>query len=369
MTERVLRLNLQFFADSAGDKTEEATPRKKEKAREDGQVAKSVEITTTFLIVIMFFALKFIGPFIFNRILKIYKIVTNLFGVGFIDENIGINLFKQVFVELIICILPFFAISYFIAFASNAMQVGIKFTFKPLQPKLSNLSPLSGLKRIFSLRTIVELIKSLLKIAIILAIVYFEVRDYDAVFFRFYEMSYMQSYMTMFDLAINIGIKIGIFFIVVAIIDFAYQKYSLAKKLKMTKQEVKDEYKMVEGNPEIKQKIRQRMREASMRRMMQDLESADVVITNPTHFAVAIKYEDGVDIAPVVVAKGVDLIAFNIRQKSQDLEIEIIEDKALARALYYTVEIGEVVPESLYEPVARILALVYSMNRGEGVNA
>ncbi len=356
------RINLQFFAEG-GDKTEEPTQRKKDKAREDGQVAKSVEITTTFLIVTMFFALKYIGPFIAERVVGLYRLSANLFETGFIDIDLAVKLFHQVFIELIICILPFFAISYLIAFASNAMQVGIKFSAKPLKPKLSNLSPMNGLKRIFSLRTIVELVKSLLKIGIILLIVYFQVKDYDALFFRFYEMSIYQAYMTMFDLAINIGIRIGAFFIIVAIIDYIYQRYSLNKKLKMTKQEVKDEYKMVEGNPEIKQKIRQRMREASMRRMMQDLESADVVITNPTHFAVAIRYEDGVDIAPVVVAKGVDLIAYNIKEKSKEFGIEIVEDKPLARALYYTVELGDLVPESLYEPVARILALVYSMNR------
>ncbi len=356
-------MNLQFFADDGGDKTEEATPRKKEKAREEGQVAKSVEVTTTFLLVVMFFSLRYIGPFIANKIIILFRTSVNLFDTKMIDQQMAVKIFHNAFIELVIAVLPFFLIAYLIAFVTNVLQVGFKITFKPLKPKLSNLNPINGFKRIFSLKTVVELVKSLLKIGIILAIVYFTVRDYDALLFRFYELSMYEAYGTMFDLALNIGTKIGMFFLIVAVIDYAYQRYSLAKKLRMTKQEIKDEYKMLEGNPEIKQKIRQRMREASMRRMMQDLKGADVVITNPTHFAVAISYDEKSDQPPMVVAKGVDIIAQKIKDKSKEYDIEIVEDRPLARTLYYTVEIGEAIPEDLYEAVAKILALVFSMNK------
>ncbi len=368
MEERYsIKFDLTLFSDGAGDKTEEATPRKKEKAREEGQVAKSVEVTTTFLLTAIFFSLKFIGPFIANKIISLFHLSFNLMDTKEIDIRTATAIFNDYFLAFVICVLPFFLISYFVAFISNAMQVGFKLSFKPLKPKLDKLNPISGFKRIFSMKTIVELIKSLAKIAIILAIVYFTVKDYDTLFFRFYELSFIQAYMIMFDLAITVGMKIGLFFLFVAGADYMYQRFSLAKKLRMTKQEVKDEYKMVEGNPEIKQKIRQRMREASMRRMMQDLKDADVVITNPTHFAVAIRYKDGEDMVPVVVAKGVDIIAMKIKEKSKDYEIEIVEDRPLARALYYTVEIGDFVPESLYEAVARVLALVYSLNKNKGL--
>ncbi len=362
MYELKYKMNLTFFSEG-GEKTEEATPRKKEKAREEGQVAKSTEITTSFMIVLMFFALRVLGPFVANKIILNFQTMVNLFSTKEVDIIFATKIFNNAIITLGWCIVPFFTIAFIIAFATNVLQVGFKITFKPLQPKIQNLSPISGFKRIFSLRTIVEFVKSLLKLTIILSIVYFTVRDYDQLFYRFYEITAYEAYATIFKLAIDVGLKIGFFFLIVAVIDYLYQRYALAKKLRMTKQEVKDEYKMTEGNPQIKQKIRQRMREASMRRMMQDLKEADVVITNPTHFAVALKYEEDREIAPVVVAKGADLIAKNIREKSTEYGIEIVEDKSLARTLFYTVEIGDAVPESLYEAVARVLAIVYSINK------
>jgi len=215
------------------------------------------------------------------------------------------------------------------------------------------------------------LFKSKIKIGVILTIVYFTVRNYENLLFLFYEKPLFETYSIIVGIALDIGIRIGAFFFVVAIIDYIYQRYSLAKKLKMSKQEIKDEYKLMEGNPEVKSRIKQRMREASMRRMMQDLPRADVVITNPTHFAVAIEYDEMTAGAPRVIAKGADLLAGRIKSKAREFEIEIIENKPLARTLYYTVEIGDEVPPELYQTVAEVLAFVYNLKnqQKEGARA
>lgn len=357
-----LPMNLQLFAEgSGGEKTEDATPRKREKAREEGQVAKSTEITTTFILVVMFSVLKVFGSGMGQRIANLFKTMTNLFDTQTMDIVFVRDLMQYVIQELVFIILPVLGIAFAVAFVSNVIQVGWKPSAKPLQPKLSNINPLNGIKRMFSLKTMVELLKSILKIAIILLIVYLEIRGYESLFYVFYDLSLFESYGLIVTIALDVGIKIGAFFMVVALIDYIYQRYSLNKKLKMSKQEIKDEYKLMEGNPEIKNRIRQRMREASMRRMMQDLPQADVVITNPTHFAVAIRYDEEVSSAPRVIAKGADLMAGRIKSKASEYEIEIVENKPLARTLYYTVEIGEDIPPELYQTVAEVLAFVYNL--------
>lgn len=367
-----LPMNLQLFADGpGGEKTEQATPKKKEKAREDGQVAKSQEITTTFILVIMFSAIKILGPGFIERLLAIFHSMIILFDTKEMTPGFANELFKFISIQALMIIGPLFAIVFFVALISNLLQVGWKPTAKPLQPKLDKISPLKGLKRMFSLKTLVELIKSIIKIGIILTIVYYTVRDYEKLMVLLYDLALMDAYGLIVNIALDIGIKIGGFFLIVALIDYVYQKYNLAKQLKMSKQEIKDEYKMSEGNPEIKQRIRQRMREASMRRMMQDLPQADVVITNPTHFAVAIKYDEEMSGAPMVVAKGADIMAARIKEKAKEFKIEIVENKPLARTLFYTVEIGDEVPPELYQTVAEVLAFVYNLkNKGkEGARA
>lgn len=367
-----ISMNLQLFAESsASEKTEDATPRRKEKAREDGQVAKSNEITTTFILVVMFSTIKVLGPSILESILALFNEVTNLFSIGEMTDEFAYMLFKFVLSESAQIVLPLLGMAFAVAFISNILQVGWKPTMKPLQPKLSNISPLSGLKRMFSLKTLVELVKSIIKIGIILTIVYFSIRDYESLLFLFYELPVLKTYGLIADIALEIGIKIGVFFIIVALIDYIYQKYNLAKKLKMSKQEIKDEYKLSEGNPEIKAQIKRRMREASMRRMMQDLPKADVIITNPTHFAIAVMYEENTSKAPVVLAKGADIMAGRIKEKAKELEIEIVENKPLARTLYYTVEIGDEIPPELYQTVAEVIAFVYNLKnkQKEGARA
>lgn len=360
-----LVMNLQLFADGgSGEKTEAATDKKKEKAREDGQVVKSTEIVTAMMLVGMFSMLKFLGPFIIERLIVIIKEAFGMFHYREINIVIASDIYTYFFYQAIWIVLPIVGTAFAIGFIGNVMQVGWKPTGKPLQPKLNRLSPIQGFKRMFSLKTLVELVKSLLKIAIILTIVYLTLRDYENLIYAFFDVQVFEAYAMIADIVLDVGIRIGMYFIIVAGIDFAYQKYKFEKDLKMTKQEVKEERKMMDGNPEIKSRIRQKMREAAMRRMMQDLPKADVVITNPTHFAIAIEYDEFGGGAPRVIAKGADLLAARIREKCKEYEIEIVENKPLARTMYYTVEIGEEIPPDLYQAVAEVLAFVYSLKNG-----
>lgn len=354
--------NLQYFADSgSGEKTEEPTARKKEKAREEGQVAKSTEITSAFLLLAMFAGFKIFGGGVVTDIGTMTRELYSLFGTETVDMAFASGLFNYVIRSVIFMLIPFFAISFSISLGTNLIQVGWHPTTKPLTPKLSRFNPIEGFKKIISLKSLVELVKSLMKIGLILAIVYNTIRDYESLIMQIYAVPFWDAYAKIVDICLDIGIRVGAVFMIIAAIDYGYQRYDLNKNLKMTKQEVKDEYKQTEGNPEIKQRIRQKMREAAMRRMMQDLPQADVIITNPTHFAVAIQYDVEQYGAPRVIAKGADLVAARIREKAKEHEIEIVENKPLARTLFYTVEIGDEIPQELYQVVAEILAMVYSM--------
>jgi flagellar biosynthetic protein FlhB len=252
-------------------------------------------------------------------------------------------------------------IGYVVAFVGDLVQVKWKPTGKPLQPKLSKINPIKGLKRIFSMNSVAELVKSLLKIGLAIPIVYFYIRDKVGLIYSFYDMPLMQAIILAGTTIIDLGIRISAIYIIIAAADFGYQKWKFHKDMMMSKQEVKDEYKNSEGDPQVKGKIKRKMMEASRRRMMQKLPEADVVITNPTHYAVAIKYEPAERDAPYVIAKGEAYLAQKIKEVAKEHGIEIVENKPVARALYHNVEIGESVPPELYQAVAEILAFVYHL--------
>ncbi len=359
-----VKLNLQFFE---GEKTEEATSKKRTEARKEGQVAKSQEIGTAFLFLTSFFVLKMTAGYI---AVNLQNIITDTFQLikdydQFMVENPGDKLISQMFalyaVRVSLIIGPLLLAIMAVGIVTNVMQVGWKPTSKVLQPKFSKLNPLKGFKRMFSLMSVVELLKSLLKLGIIGAIVYSTLADEILIIPQTPFYSLTESIIYYANVAYDLGITVGFAYLGIAIFDYVFQKWKHNKDLKMSKQEVKDEYKQTEGNPEIKGKIRQKMREASMRRMMQDIPSADVIITNPTHFAVAIRYKHNQDIAPTVVAKGADHLAKRIREAAKENDIEIVENKPLARSLYASVEVGEQIPPELYQSVAEILAFVYKL--------
>lgn len=360
----LIAYDLQMFADGpGGEKTEKATPRKKEKAREEGQVARSTEITTAFMFIIMFSFLKILGPNMLTTLTGYIKNTFALFSTRELTISYAMGLMNNAVMTLLGIVAPFFIITLLVGVIANFIQVGWHPTSKPLTPKLNRMSPLSGIKRIFSLRSSLELLKALLKISIILIIVYTSIKNYEKLVNVFYDLPVFEAYSLIVNICFDVGIKVGAFFVIVALIDYIYQRYDLNKQLKMTKQEIKDEYKQTEGNPQIKSRIKQKMREAAMRRMMQDLPKADVVITNPTHFAVAVKYDSNASVAPLILAKGADLVAARIKEVARENEIEIVENKPLARTLYYTVDIGEEIPPDLYQAVAEVLAFVYNLKR------
>lgn len=270
-------------------------------------------------------------------------------------------LMSDALIQILIVCVPFFAFGFVVTALISVIQVGWKVTGKPLQPKFDKFNPINGFKRIFSKDSIFELVKSILKIFVIVYVAYTSIRGHAQDIFILYEIPLMQAIMLCGTVIINAGLKISLVYLVIGLADFIYQKYRFNEDMKMTKQEVKDEFKNTEGNPEIKGRQRQRMREASRRRMMQDVPKADVVITNPTHFAVAIKYDAETSKAPVVLAKGEDYLAQKIKEAAREHHIEIVENKPLARMLYANVDIGQEIPPELYQAVAEILAMVYNM--------
>ena len=365
---RIPEYNLQWFAKDGpgGENTEPATAKKLREAREDGKVAKSKELTSAFDLIVLFLVLKIFISHVGNGFLEVfyyvYRMMPDFVSVNARDfSSQAVSAFLiPVFTKMFQIVAPFFLFGVAMTLIVNILQVGWKVTTKPMKPKLDRFNPINGFSKIFSKDSIFELFKSIIKITVIIYIAYLSIRDKANDIFLLYDMPVNQALALCGDVIINTGLKISLIYLIVGIADYIYQKYRFKEEMKMTKQEVKDEYKNTEGNPEIKGRQRQRMREASRRRMMQDVPKADVVITNPTHLAVAIKYDPDTNRAPVVLAKGEDYMALKIREAAKENNIEIVENKPLARMLYTNVDIGGEIPPELYQAVAEILAMVYN---------
>lgn len=364
-----LEYNLQWFAKDGpgGEKTEPATAKKLREAREDGKVAKSKELVSAFDLIVIFLVLKIFVSYMGENFISVFEYIYSAIP-DFVKNN-SVELTSATmmsFFDIVILIsakiaAPFFLFGFGITALVNLLQVGWKVTSKPLKPKFDKFNPINGFKRIISKDSLFELVKSIIKIVVIIYVAYTSIKGNANDIFILYEIPLLQAVILCGNIIINAGFKISLVYLVVGIVDFIYQKHKFNEEMKMTKQEVKDEYKNTEGNPEIKGRQRQRMREASQRRMMQDVPKADVVITNPTHLAVAIKYDAETSKAPVVLAKGEDYLAMKIREKAKENNIEIVENKPLARMLYANVDIGQEIPPELYQAVAEVLAMVYNL--------
>lgn len=364
-----LEYNLQFFAaeGQGGEKTEPATEKKLTDARKEGQVAKSREVANGLGLLAVFLVLKLwvgnMGYQFMNVFTNIYEMIPEVvtFWHGNMPEQDITLVFRRMMLEAVIIMAPILLIGFLIAFLSDVVQVGWHPTGKTIQPKFSKMSPVSGFKRIFSVNAVVELIKSLLKIGLIVYICYNYLKNKWPLLYELYDLDLTQAIGLIGNTVTDLGIRVSLIYMIIAAADFIYQKVKFSRDMRMTKQEVKEEYKQQEGDPQIKGRIRQRMREASQRRMMQNLPQADVVITNPTHYAVAIKYDPEVADAPIVIAKGEDYLAAKIKEIARDHQIEIVENKPLARMLYANVDVGQAVPPELYQAVAEVLAFVYHL--------
>ena len=357
----LLEYNLQFFAKDGpgGEKTEEPTGKKLSDARKEGQVAKSKEIANAFGMLALFLILKVYVGTIGSRFIESFHVVYGQIPdlVKMYNGNIPIDsmhvLIRSMMMRLLTIIAPVLLIGVMVAVICDIVQVKWQPTTKPLRPKFSKLSPVKGFGRIFSPNSLMELLKSVLKLLVIGYVVYSYLKDRIGQIFILYDITLNQAIGLIGEIAIDLGIRIAMVYMVIAFLDYWYQKWKFHEDMKMTKQEVKDEYKNQEGDPQVKAKQKQRMREASMRRMMSQLPEADVVITNPTHYAVAIKYDPEKYDAPYVIAKGEDYLAQKIKDVAKEHEIEIVENKPLARMLYANVEVGALIPPELYQEIGR----------------
>ena len=366
----LLKLNLQFFAKDGpgGEKTEPATSKKLNDIRKEGQVAKSKELITAVSLMSLFIILKIYLSKLGTGLIDVYTQVYNSISKVVDDSYNGLpirtagSVMQQVIIDMIKLVIPILLVAIVIAILGNMLQQKWMVTAKPLQPKFSKISPISGFKRMFSVRQLVELIKSIAMISIIMIVVYNTVKSKMNILLTFYDVGLNTALSTIGSIIIDLGIKISAVFLIVGFADLFYQRIKFKNDNMMTKQEIKDEFKNTEGDPQVKGQIKRRMQEVSRRRMMQQLPEADVVITNPTHFAVALKYEPDAGKAPVVIAKGADYLAFQIKDKAKEYNIAIVENKPLARILYHNIDIGMEIPPELYRAVAEILAVVMRTN-------
>lgn len=365
----IVQYNLQFFAQEGmgGERTEPATDKKITDARKKGQVAKSKELGNGFALITMFLVLKnFIG-YIGSGLLETFSIIYSKIPQMVILEGgtLNIELFgsivKMGVERLLLIVLPIFLIVALVAFVVEIVQVKWQLTSEPLKPKFSKLDPIKGMKKIISLNSLVELVKSILKIVLLVYVAYSTLVNEMDTLFIMWNMPIYSAITIMGEITFNLGLKIACAYMIIAWGDYVYQKWKFSKDMRMSKAEIKEERKNAEGDPMIKSKQRRKMLEVSMRRMMSDLPKADVVITNPTHFAVALKYDPEIAMAPIVIAKGEDHLALRIKEIAKEHKIEIIEDKPLARMLYANVEVGEQIPEELFQAVAEILSVIYKM--------
>lgn len=349
--------------DEGQERTEEATPKRREEAREKGSVAKSREAPSA---AILFASLIF---FYFNSsglLQKLMSLVSSIFrSVGqtaVTVDNIP-HLLNGLIFDVFMILLPLFAVLFLASIVANVAQVGFLFSSTALQPQFSKINPLSGFKRLFSLNSFVELVKSILKMTIIALVAYSVVKKELKGFMHLSDQTAGEFLVYTGTIIFKILLTTGWALLVLALFDFLYQRWEYEKGLKMTKQEIKDEMKNSEGNPLIKSRIKRVQREMARRRMMAAVPKADVVITNPTHLAIAVAYDQEKDVAPRVVAKGADFVAEKIREIARKNDVPLVENKPLAQVLYKMVDVNGVIPENLYRSVAEVLAYIYNLRK------
>lgn len=356
---------LQFFADNGGgEKTEDATTKRLQDARKEGQVAKSQELITAAMLFALFLSIKLFVGFIANRLMEAFLGVyatISVYAVEPATTNFASAVINQAMLDVVVAVFPIFVFATVLAVVMNIFQVKWEVTAKPLKPKFSKLNPIKGFKKIFSKDKVFELIKSIVKIAIIFYLAYDALKDDVDKIAILYELGLMQAVTLISNFVIDMGIRISAFYLLIGLADYIYNRIKFKKDMKMSKQEVKDEYKQQEGDPQVKGKIKSKMRETSMKRMMQSMPEADVVITNPTHFACAIKYDKDKSSAPILIAKGADYLAQKIKEVAKEYQVPIVENKALARMLYYNVDVESEIPAELYQMTAEVLAYVYQL--------
>ncbi|MCL1983280.1 MAG: flagellar biosynthesis protein FlhB [Clostridiales bacterium] len=346
-----------------GEKTEKATPKKRKDERKKGNVFSSRDIVTVASILAMFFAIRLWFPTMYERM---HSFLARFIDYAGTNDSLSITLVSNIYVEaaLAVCVvaLPLLFLSVLVSVVATGAQTRFLFSQEALKPKFSRISPIEGFKRMFSLRSFVELFKGLLKITILVVIVYRFLLGRSAPLSKTLFMNLEQSTTYILNSVISLVVQICIVFVCVAALDFVYQRWDYERRIKMSKHEVKEEYKQLEGDPQVKRRIRDVQMKFAMSRMMQAVPTADVIIKNPSHYAVALRYDIDRDMAPVLVAKGQDEMALRIIRIAEEHNIFITENKPLARALYDSVDLNREISAEFYDTVAEILALLYRMN-------
>ena len=349
------------FMLSMSDKTEEPTPKKKKDARKQGNIAKSAEVNKAMTFIAILVVIYMMSGSIISELQGfIVNILSGDFSMTMNDNTIRILMFK-VMMSFMKIVLPISLIIMVFGILGSLIQTGLFFSMESLKPKFSKLNPLTGLKNMFSMKAIVNLIKSMVVICIMIYLGYsFMSKNFEGII-KSGDIYLPYLFNIVLDLIKSILTSITLAVAVVAALDYGYEKFSHKKGLKMTKQEVKEEYKQMEGDPHIKGKIKQKQRQMANQRMMQAVPSSTVIVTNPTHISIAIRYEQGKDTTPIVVAKGADEVAFRIREIAKSHDIPIIENVPLARLIYKEVDIDQEIPEEMYKAVAEVLVAVYKI--------
>ncbi|AWB44310.1 flagellar biosynthesis protein FlhB [Paenibacillus sp. CAA11] len=351
-------LDLQLFS---GEKTEKATPKKRQDARKKGQVAKSMDVSGGLVLLSAFLCLLVFGDYYKKHLVSLYTdIFLHRLSMEITKESV-IAMFGNIGMQVLLLLAPVLLTVMVVGIIANYIQVGFLLTGDPLKLKFSKLDPIKGFKNIFSMRSMVEFLKSVLKLVIIGVLVYMTLMDEKENISKLGHLGAEQTFSYTASLTMKLGLEIGVALLVLAAADYMYQRYSHEKSLKMSKQDIKDEYKKMEGDPLIKGKIRERQRRMAMQRMMQEVPKADVIITNPTHFAVALKYDGSEMDAPQIIAKGQDYVALRIKEIAKEHGVITMENKPLARALFSRAEIGDSIPADLFQAVAEVLAYVYKL--------
>ena len=351
------------MAEENGDKTEAPTPRRRAEAREQGNIARSPDLVAAALLIGIMYTLSATGPGLIRALKALMAEVLSLDVLSNSSTHDLFGMFLLVVRAVGVALAPLLLVAMGIAILVNLFQVGLFFSTKRLQPNLAALNPFKGVGKLLGGgQGFPHLVLNIIKVALIGLTAYSAIHGRMGEIIFSQQLTFLQSFVLGAAVVYSIAIRVGMLLFVLAIIDYAYQRYRIEKSLKMTKQEVKEEMRRMEGDPQIKQRRRQIAVQRVMQRIKKDVPTADVVVTNPTHFAVALKYEAGEMHAPKVVAKGADLIALRIREIAAAHGIPIIERPPLARSLYKLVEVGQEIPEQFYTTVAEILAYVYELS-------
>jgi len=342
------------------DRTEPATPRRREEARERGQVARSADLSSALVLLSAVLALKFLGRPMIGGIFA--SAASVLEGLALVDGEPGNLLmhFGGAFTAVLLGFLPFIGIVLAAALGASLLQVGFLFTTGPLTPDFDRLNPVSGLGRLFSIRGLIRILSGLLKVAAVGLVVFWTMWAERVRLVELSGLAFEQILGVAVELMLTLSLRAALVLLVLAVFEYGFQRWQHERDLRMSKREIREELKRYEGDPRIRERRRAIQQQLALQRMILGVPNATVVITNPTHLAVAVRYEKSME-APVVVAKGAELLARRIREAAQDHGIPIVERKDLARALYRSVDVGQSIPPDLYQAVAEILAYVYRL--------